>query len=133
MPETNAPSPTLPASSPDYCQLVQFIVEPLLESPESLSIDCETANHQQRVCIRVAFEGEDKGRIFGRGGRNLQAIRTVINTAALGAGQSAYLEIYETESRPPSRTLPSRNNFPRKPEPRKFRQPSPSSDRFSAQ
>lgn len=126
MSETNAPLPTPLSSVPDYHQLVQFLVEPLLESPESLSIDCEALNDQKRVYIRVAFEGEDKGRIFGRGGRNLQAIRTVIDTAALGAAQSAYLEVYGAESPLPRQTLPSSGNFPRKPEPRKFRQPPPS-------
>lgn len=117
MPETNAPS------SPDYCQLVRFLIEPLLESPESLSIDSEAANQQQRTWIRVAFAGEDKGRVFGRGGRNLQAIRTVTNIAALVAGQSVHLGIHEDEgeSRPSRQPLPSRDNFPKKPGPRKLR------------
>lgn len=126
MAETNTPPPSVP----DYRQLVQFVIEPLLEFPASLSIDCETANRQQRVCIRVAFDAEDKGRVFGRGGRNLQAIRTLLSTAALAAGQSAHLEIYQAESSPPRRTLPSRSSkFSRKPEPRKFRQHHVSDDR----
>ncbi|MBV8887090.1 MAG: KH domain-containing protein, partial [Chroococcidiopsidaceae cyanobacterium CP_BM_RX_35] len=51
-----------------------------------------------RVWIRVAFEGEDKGRVFGRGGRNIQAIRTVVAAAATAAGHSAYLDIYGSQA-----------------------------------
>ena len=79
---------------PDYVGLVKFLVEPFLESPESLSVDCEMSNGNALVWIRMAFEGEDKGRVFGRGGRNIQAIRTVIEASAQAAGQSVYLDIY---------------------------------------
>lgn len=58
-----------------------------------MSLDCEISN-TARVWIRVAFEGEDKGRVFGRGGRNIQAIRTVLAAAAATAGHSVYLDIY---------------------------------------
>lgn len=81
-------------TSPDYASLVRFLVQPFLESPESLSIDCEISNGNTRIWIRLAFEGEDKGRVFGRGGRNIQAIRTVIEATAAAAGQSVYLDIY---------------------------------------
>ncbi len=49
---------------------------------------------QKRAWIRIAFEGTDKGKVFGRGGRNIQAIRTVIAAAAQAAGHSVYLDIY---------------------------------------
>lgn len=81
------------ATDIDYAKLVRFLVQPFLESPDSLSVDCEIYN-TARVWIRVAFEGEDKGRVFGRGGRNIQAIRTVITAAASLAGHSVYLDIY---------------------------------------
>ena len=81
------------ATDIDYAKLVRFLVQPFLESPDSLSVDCEIPN-TGRVWIRVAFEGEDKGRVFGRGGRNIQAIRTVITAAAALAGHSVYLDIY---------------------------------------
>ncbi|MCU0536005.1 MAG: KH domain-containing protein [Hydrococcus sp. Prado102] len=90
-------------TSPDYSGLVQFLLSPFLESPESLYIDCEQANQNKRVWIRLAFEGSDKGRVYGRGGRNLQAIRTVLETAAATVGQSLYLDIYDSQSDKPKR------------------------------
>lgn len=82
---------------PDYTGLVRFLIEPFLESANSLSIDCETSVMVDRVWIRIAFEGEDKGRVFGRGGRNMQVIKTVVAAAANLAGHSVYLDIYGSQ------------------------------------
>jgi uncharacterized protein len=81
-------------SNPDYIGLVRFLIQPFLESPESLSIDCEMCQAQNRAWIRIAFESGDKGKVFGRGGRNIQAIRTCVSAAAHLVGQSVYLDIY---------------------------------------
>ncbi|TAF04989.1 MAG: KH domain-containing protein [Nostocales cyanobacterium] len=88
-------------ASPNYVGLVEFLVQPFLESPASLSVDCEMSHTLKRAWIRIAFDPIDKGKVFGRGGRNIQAIRTVIAAAAELAGQSVYLDIYgsNTQSR----------------------------------
>jgi len=87
----------------DYAGLVRFLIEPFLESTDTLSIDCEKSSNAAKVWIRVAFEGEDKGRVFGRGGRNIQAIRTVLDAAAACSGHCVHLDIYGAQ--------PSNNSF----------------------
>jgi predicted RNA-binding protein YlqC (UPF0109 family) len=52
----------------------------------------------KRAWVRIAFNSIDKEKVFGRGGRNIQAIRTVIAAAAELAGQSVYLDIYGNSS-----------------------------------
>ena len=119
----------LPTASPNYVELVRFLVQPFLESPETLSVDCEISHVLNRVWVRIAFESTDKGKVFGRGGRNIQAIRTVIAAAAAAAGQSTYLDIYgsttpgregmsfdeDTEERspPPTKREPRANDGPK--------------------
>lgn len=129
MPDLSSP-PSISSSNrsdvnaaPDYRQLVQFLIQPFLEQTEALSVDCEVNARTGRVLIRVAFEAEDKGRIFGRGGRNIQAIRTVVQAAAKLAGQSAHLDIYngegnstDSESAPPRRSSSQRRT--QRPSPR---------------
>lgn len=85
-------------SEPDYSKLVKFLCEPFLDRPESLRLDCEVSKNRGRVLIRLAIEGEDKGRIFGRGGRNIQAIRTVLQAIAKIYNQLAYLEVFGSTS-----------------------------------
>jgi predicted RNA-binding protein YlqC (UPF0109 family) len=85
-------------TSPDYVGLVEFLIEPFLDNSDSLHVDCEELNEKKRVWLRVAFDSTEKGKVFGRGGRNIQAIRTVLNTAATIVGQSVYLEIYNSDN-----------------------------------
>ncbi len=89
---------------PDYDGLIRFLIEPLLESPELLSCDCELVPSTRKVWIRLAIEDEDKGRIYGRGGRNIQAVKTILQTAAQLAGDTLYLELYEDNEGPRRRT-----------------------------
>jgi len=86
--------PTSGGIEPDFDGLVQFLISPFLESPEALSVDCEYSANHSRLLIRVAFESEDRGRVFGRGGRNIQAIRTVITATAKRVNLHAHLDVY---------------------------------------
>lgn len=78
----------------DFAGLVRFLMEPFLDSPEKLRVDCEHLPSQNKVWIRVAFDKDDRGRMFGRGGRNIQAIRTVVEATAKLGGCRAYLDVY---------------------------------------
>jgi uncharacterized protein len=82
------------ADRPDYKGLVRFLILPFLEDPSTLKVDSEFSEARARVLVRVSFEGEDKGRVFGRGGRNIQAIRTVLEGVAQAASHTAYLEVF---------------------------------------
>lgn len=85
-------------TSPDFAGLVRFLVQPFLESSSSLRVDCESSPRTGRVLVRLAFEGEDKGRVFGRGGRNIQAVRTVLQAVAQASGKVAHLEVYGSQA-----------------------------------
>ncbi|NEO34603.1 MAG: KH domain-containing protein, partial [Symploca sp. SIO3C6] len=81
----------------DYAEVVRFLVGPFLDSPESLRVSCETSQRNGRVLIRLAIEGEDKGKVFGRGGRNIQAVRTALQSVSRAAHQKVHLEVYGSE------------------------------------
>jgi len=98
----------------DYVRLVKFLVEPFLSSPDALRLDCEVSPRTERILLRLAIEGEDKGKVFGRGGRNLQAIRSVVEAAAKLAGASVHLEVYGQSSH---RSEPERRERPSSPRP----------------
>jgi len=85
------------AGSPDYEKLVRFLIEPFLENPQTLSINLETNPNNRKIWLRIAFEKSDRGKVFGRGGRNIQAIRTTIKTASVAHNDSVFLDIYSDE------------------------------------
>lgn len=85
-------------SSIDYAEVIRFLVGPFLDSVDSLRINCETNPRNGRVLIRLAIEGEDKGKVFGRGGRNIQAVRTTLEAVSKAMNQKVHLEVYGSES-----------------------------------
>jgi uncharacterized protein len=78
----------------DYTSLVRFLLDPLIEDPSLLKLDQEVLVGGERVLIRVALEGGDRGRILGRGGRNVHALRHVLHAAGSLAGQQIHLEFF---------------------------------------
>ena len=80
---------------PDYNALISFLLKPLLTHPDALRVDFESNSNSDRVWIRVAFAPEDRGQIFGKGGRIIQSVRTVVMTAAEEAGHSARFEVFD--------------------------------------
>ncbi|MDX2242452.1 MAG: KH domain-containing protein [Leptolyngbyaceae cyanobacterium bins.302] len=123
MPESITPSAS--GATPNFETLVRFLIQPFLESPDALKLDCEVAPNRPRVWVRLAFEGADKGRVFGRGGRNIQAIRTVLEAIGQLSGYSVHLDVYggspssaNGESggeadKPAPRRLPTKRNSPK--------------------
>lgn len=83
-------------TSPDYIGLVKSLLEPFLDQSESLSVHCEHLPSTNKIWLRVAFDAADKGKVFGRGGRNIQAVSTILKTAAIGANQSLHLDVYNS-------------------------------------
>lgn len=85
---------------PNYNALVKFLLQPLLTRPDGLRVDFEANSKSDRLWIRVALDPSDRGRVFGKGGRTIQAIRTVVMAAAQEVGQRAYFEVFDPN--PPS-------------------------------
>ncbi|AFY73976.1 putative RNA-binding protein (contains KH domain) [Synechococcus sp. PCC 7502] len=76
-------------------------MEPLLDNPDALKVNCETNAKGDRIWIRVAFDAREKGRIFGRNGRTIQAIRTLLSTAANTNNQSIKFDVFDPEPSEP--------------------------------
>ncbi len=93
MPEPVAPTVSQ-STPPDYEALIRFLVQPFLESTDVLRLDSEVSQTKPKIWVRIAFESSDKGRVFGRGGRNIQAIRTVLEAIAGMSGYSIHLDIF---------------------------------------
>ena len=86
------------ADKPDYEGLINFLMKPFLGSPEDLKTDIEQLSGHDKVWLRVAFSLEDRGRMFGRAGRNIQAIRTVLQATGALYGKRTSLDIYGESS-----------------------------------
>ena len=74
-------------------QLITEIVKALVDQPEQVLIDEIEGEHTNVLEVSVA-KG-DMGKVLGKQGRNVQAIRTILNAASGKAAKRYILEIVE--------------------------------------
>ena len=77
----------------NYKELVEFIVQHLVTQPDTVEVDCKEEDGGNKVLIRVAHE--DVGRVIGKRGATINAIRLLAKAAAVKAGERVDVDIIE--------------------------------------
>lgn len=72
-------------------ELVEYIAKALAHEPDKVQVT-ETEEDGNHI-IRLEVAPEDKGRVIGRQGRVVQAMRVLLRVAAIKQGARAVLEI----------------------------------------
>lgn len=73
-------------------KLLQTILEPMLDYPEALVISSDETPH--KVSYKISVHESDVGRVIGRGGRVIKAIRVVISNAERDAAKKVFVDLY---------------------------------------
>ena len=73
--------------------LLAYIVKVLVNSPDQVEITEETKGDQTVFRLKVAQE--DRGRVIGKRGKTVQAIRSVMNAAASLKNRRADVEVID--------------------------------------
>jgi hypothetical protein len=74
-------------------KLVEQIARALVDVPEQVSVN-EIESHQS-IVIELSVAKQDLGKIIGRKGQNVQAIRTILNAASGKTKKRIILELLE--------------------------------------
>lgn len=74
-------------------EFLEFVIRQLVEFPDEMLLS-EVPNGKTTV-FRLQLRQSDVGRIIGRNGQTIQAIRALLSSAAARHGQRATLEIIE--------------------------------------
>lgn len=77
----------------NYKELVEFVAKHLVTQPDAVSVESEEEENGIKVMIRVAHE--DVGRIIGKRGATINAIRLLAKAAAVKAGERVDVDIVE--------------------------------------
>lgn len=85
----------------DYQALVSTIAVSLVTRPEAVSVTAEKdAEGVLRVLIHVAEE--DTGRVIGRRGATINAIRQIVRVSSVKGGDNVAVDVAETGERQPA-------------------------------
>jgi uncharacterized protein len=74
-------------------KLVEEIAKALVDFPEQVSVN-EIVS-QQSIVVELAVAKQDLGKIIGKKGQNVQAIRTILNAASGKSKKRIILELME--------------------------------------
>ena len=72
-------------------ELIEYIAKAIADSPDAVKVT--EVQEEDRIVIRLEVAPEDKGKVIGREGRVVQAMRTLLRVAAVKKGTRATLEI----------------------------------------
>ena len=72
-------------------KLTKFLTEQLVEHPDQVEVSSSEEGGLTRLAVRVAEE--DKGKIIGKQGKVIKAIRSVVGIAAAKAQRKVLLDL----------------------------------------
>ena len=75
-------------------KLVEYVVKALVEYPEQVVI--ENYEHDDTVFIRLRLAKADTGKIIGKSGGTITAIRTVMSSVAAAKGKRITIEVLDS-------------------------------------
>ena len=90
----------MPARLPDGSAMktfIEYVVKELVDYPEQVEI--REVDGERVVVFEVRLNPTDVGKVIGKSGRTITAIRTLLTSAAAKHGKRAMLEIIEPEGR----------------------------------
>ena len=73
--------------------LIEYIVKAVVDSPEDVHVT--QVDGESTVVFELRVRQEDVGKVIGKKGRTINAIRTILNATAAKANMRAMLEIVE--------------------------------------
>lgn len=74
--------------------LVEFVAPWLVDHPEDLEI-AEAEGERGELILELSVHPEDTGKVIGRSGRTIRALRTLARAAAQREGQSVMVEVVD--------------------------------------
>ena len=82
------------AETIDLAGLVRTLVEPIVDHPEHLKVE-QSLPAPDDILVEITVNEEDTGKVIGRQGRVIKAIRTLSRAAAVRTGEHVDVEIVE--------------------------------------
>ncbi|MDX1414193.1 MAG: KH domain-containing protein [Candidatus Promineifilaceae bacterium] len=78
-------------------ELVEYIVKSLVDQPDDVRI--VESQSRDRMILELSVAAPDMGRVIGKGGRIINAIRKLVQVAAAKQGRQVSLELIEVDDR----------------------------------
>ena len=75
----------------DYAELTRYIAEHIVTNKQAVNVNAIPRG--RTTIIEVTVADEDMGKVIGKGGRNIEAIRAVVRAAGLRKHERVQVEL----------------------------------------
>ena len=82
--------------------LIEYIARALVDQPEA--VELKSSEAEGGILYELKVAPDDVGKVIGRDGRTVNALRTVVAAAAAKRGEKARLEILDDRRNGPAAT-----------------------------
>jgi len=76
----------------DYRALVEFVAKSIAEKPEEVVVEAFERS-RGTVSVTVKMAEEDIGKLIGKGGRNIEALRSLVRAASLRERRRVFVDL----------------------------------------
>jgi len=63
-------------------ELVEYIIKELVTQPQAVSIKVDDTSDSSSIIIKIYIDDVDRGRVIGKEGKTIKAIRTLVNVVS---------------------------------------------------
>ena len=75
-------------------ELLDYMARLLVDVPDAVEVE-EFVEDDGTVVLELAVDGEDYGKVIGRGGRTAHALRTIVKAAAVKDNRRVLVDIVD--------------------------------------
>jgi len=76
-------------------EFLEYIVKHLVEHPDKISIELDEKENDNKIVFNIRVHESDLGKVIGRKGRTVFALRTLLSAIAAKEGKRTIIEIIE--------------------------------------
>jgi len=76
----------------DYKGLVEFVARAVADKPEEVEVH-SVDRGRGTIAIKVKMADQDMGRLIGKAGRNIEALRTLVRVASLRERKRVFVDL----------------------------------------
>ncbi len=74
-------------------EFVEYLIKNLVDTPDAVNVLCHEG--ERGLIVEVRVDKPDIGKVVGKQGKTVQALRTLVQTVCARHGKSVRLEIVE--------------------------------------
>ncbi len=74
-------------------ELIKYIIQAMVDNPDQVEVS--KIDGTQTTILEVRVAKSDMGKVLGKKGRNINAIRTILTCASANANKHSILELVE--------------------------------------